>query len=845
MYKYRGSLENWLENLRYLTESYDQCVVPDNTMNVDGVQNEVYENIWNCATSLDLNFGKVCRISFEFDDGVEELFVEPMVLARVDFGLPTSIMQWKTDLMYECSSEDEDPQEYASLEKINEERGGTILNQTQPFPTYETATTVEVRQNESFRKKSFRSQTVHEYALGNLQQQLANYNDNPIDIRGVVKVSYEGGSKKLGKSQWLRIIHDQLLLVSDKEEFVIVDGLGQTKYKAISKKEVSIMKCNEDVCKVYKLQFDNVRDMNVAIVGLESYYGVERKTQAGGEEKSQLRLKLLKLLGKRSTKDLLEKKGIIKNEPIFGNALKHLYEMHRHEVPDFVLRIMQLIELPKNIVSVGLYRASGNLATIQKIRFNIDKNNLKILDDFKNDIDVLTGSLKLFFRELKEPLIPHKVYEDLSKYLDVEISPKVEDAVKNVVNKMDKAHKRTLLALVEHLLKVESYNEENRMDVYNISIVWGPTLIWPPDNCFDNILLNHTNANKVVELLLNVYKKNDFSQKTPTFAAKNKDALVFELNENLTLRKDNAMKSTESLTKVKTPSDKDAKLDLDTLCAFTKERIPEFVLKTIPLIERGVGNEHLYKKTGNVEKMEKIKKKIAKNRSNLNSMEKYNVHDLASALKNFFWDLKTPLIPKEVFNRLVLATDERIEITKLRNARRELVASDVPHRETLDYLLRHLVNVSRHEESNKMSKHNIAVEWGPVICRGFIENYEFSSGCCVQVFETLLQIYDNRTPINIESDQGVESSRLGRVNDVSYLGRSPDKSSNQVLPTALKRRQRINKNESSLYRVSKFISNTLSLYDNVQYADDTKDEATILDMGENKKTKNLEDRTKL
>lgn len=757
--------------------------------------------------------------------------------------------------------------EYASLEKINEEKGNTYSQQTQPFPIENT---VDLRHgSECVRRPSFRSQTVHEFATGNYQQ-LVTFNDNPIDLKGVAKLTYDGSTKKLNKNQFLRIYNDHMLLVTEKGgEEIIIDNLCQTDYKPISKKEVSIKKTSEDVCKIYKLQFDNVKEMNCAIVDLETYYGIERPILAKlqtPEEKSQIRYKLLKLLGKRSSKDLLEKKGIIKNEPIFGNTLKHLYDTYKEEVPEFVLRIIKLIELPKNIDSVGLYRASGNLATIQKIRFNIDKNNLKILDEFKNDSDVLTGSLKLFFRELKEPLIPHKLFENLFKYIDVELTPKIGDTVKQLVNKMEKAHKVTLLTLLDHLLKVEAHSEENRMDAYNISIVWGPTLIWPPDNCHDNILLSHTNANKVVELLLNVYKiasspllKHEPSplnnnEESEEGAAKDKNALMLALNENLThnLRKtnskDNVTKSTDSLTKHRSPMEKDIKFDLEVLSASTKEKVPEFVVKTIPLIERGINMEFLYKKSGNSDKLEKIRKKICKKGSNLNSMEKYNPHDLASALKYFFVDLKEPIIPKHIFNKLVLATDERIEITKLRNTKRELTMAEIPHRETLDYLLKHLVNVSRHEESNKMSKHNIAVEWGPIISRHFVENHEVSVGCSIQVFETLLQIYDNKTAINLETEwnQNIDV-RLGR-NVETYLGRSPEYTSNQVLPpiAVAKRRPKVTKNESSLYRVSKFLSNTLSLYDNVQSPSDTKDEATILDDVQVKKSvKSPEDRTKL
>lgn len=53
-------------------------------------------------------------------------------------------------------------QEYASLEKLKEEKGHTLFNQTRPFPIENT--TVEIRHtpNETIRRNNYRSQTVHE-----------------------------------------------------------------------------------------------------------------------------------------------------------------------------------------------------------------------------------------------------------------------------------------------------------------------------------------------------------------------------------------------------------------------------------------------------------------------------------------------------------------------------------------------------------------------------------------------------------------------------------------------------------------------------------------------------------
>ena len=45
----------------------------------------------------------------------------------------------------------------------------------------------------------------------------------------------------------------------------------------------------------------------------------------------------------------------------------------------------------------GLYRRNGNMATIQKLRFDIDQEIYDNLEKEKN-VHVLTGTVKLFFR---------------------------------------------------------------------------------------------------------------------------------------------------------------------------------------------------------------------------------------------------------------------------------------------------------------------------------------------------------------------------------------------------------------------------------------------------------------
>lgn len=105
----------------------------------------------------------------------------------------------------------------------------------------------------------------------------------------------------------------------------------------------------------------------------------------------------------------------LSDEPAFGSYLTDVCSRQPPMVPQFVKDCVKILERnPENMKADGLYRASGNLSQIQKIRLQVDQNNLDILEQ-EEDVHVLTGALKLFFRELKQPLIPSEFFEKALK----------------------------------------------------------------------------------------------------------------------------------------------------------------------------------------------------------------------------------------------------------------------------------------------------------------------------------------------------------------------------------------------------------------------------------------------
>ncbi|TRY97493.1 hypothetical protein DNTS_021201, partial [Danionella cerebrum] len=85
------------------------------------------------------------------------------------------------------------------------------------------------------------------------------------------------------------------------------------------------------------------------------------------------------------------------------------------------MKTLQEKGLIKGLETDGIYRVSGNLAVIQKLRFLVDQEEeLDLGDSQWEDIHVITGALKMFFRELPEPLFPFRFFnsfvEAISEY---------------------------------------------------------------------------------------------------------------------------------------------------------------------------------------------------------------------------------------------------------------------------------------------------------------------------------------------------------------------------------------------------------------------------------------------
>ncbi|XP_069585755.1 rho GTPase-activating protein 12 isoform X7 [Ranitomeya imitator] len=227
-----------------------------------------------------------------------------------------------------------------------------------------------------------------------------------------------------------------------------------------------------------------------------------KQTSVDNSEQKKTKTKLKKFLTRRPTMQAVREKGYIK-DPVFGSSLASLCQRENTTVPKFVKMCIDHIE-QQGLDVDGLYRVSGNLAVIQKLRFAVTHDEKLDLNDSKwEDIHVITGALKMFFRELPEPLFTYSHFNDFVNAIKQEPKLRVQ-AVRDLIKQLPKPNQDTMQALFKHLKHVVETGEKNRMTFQSLAIVFGPTLLKPEQET-GNIAIHTVYQNQIVELILLEY----------------------------------------------------------------------------------------------------------------------------------------------------------------------------------------------------------------------------------------------------------------------------------------------------------------------------------------------------
>ncbi|CAL8343065.1 unnamed protein product [Lota lota] len=170
-----------------------------------------------------------------------------------------------------------------------------------------------------------------------------------------------------------------------------------------------------------------------------------------------------------------------KQSGVFGVKINLVTKRERSKVPLIVRQCVEEIER-RGMEEVGIYRVSGVATDIQALKAAFDSNNKDVsLVMREMDVNAIAGTLKLYFRELPEPLFTDDLYPNFAGGLALSDSVAKESCMLNLLLSLPEANLVTFLFLLDHLRRVAENESVNKMSFYNLATVFGPTLLRPSE----------------------------------------------------------------------------------------------------------------------------------------------------------------------------------------------------------------------------------------------------------------------------------------------------------------------------------------------------------------------------
>ncbi|ETE72732.1 Rho GTPase-activating protein 29, partial [Ophiophagus hannah] len=263
---------------------------------------------------------------------------------------------------------------------------------------------------------------------------------------------------------------------------------------------------------------------------------------------------------------------------LFGVEFTQVSKNSQDGIPFIIRKCTSEIE-SRALNVKGIYRVNGAKSRVEKLcqSFENGKDLVELSELNAHDI---SNVLKLFLRQLPEPLILSRFYnefiglakesQNINEELDrKQMRPKLNKQpvcielnriilkIKDLLKLLPTANRNTLQFLLAHLCRVSEQSDENKMSACNLGIIFGPTLIRPRETDATlslSSLVDYPYQARMVELLITHYEKIFDTAQEHSSAATESDENSFcikkstsTLERKLSLGKQNSLSESTSV----------------------------------------------------------------------------------------------------------------------------------------------------------------------------------------------------------------------------------------------------------------------------------------------------------
>uniref|UniRef100_A0A8C2WK78 Rho GTPase-activating protein 24 n=1 Tax=Cyclopterus lumpus TaxID=8103 RepID=A0A8C2WK78_CYCLU len=167
---------------------------------------------------------------------------------------------------------------------------------------------------------------------------------------------------------------------------------------------------------------------------------------------------------------------------VFGQHLEEtmLYESQcgpQRLVPVLVEQCVCFIR-EHGLQEEGLFRAPGQTNHVRELQDAFDRGEKPVFDS-TTDVHTVASLLKLYIRELPEPIIPFSKYTQFLSCAQLLTKDKGKVELGKQVKSLPQVNYNLLTYICKFLDEVQSHSNENKMSVQNLATVFGPNILRP------------------------------------------------------------------------------------------------------------------------------------------------------------------------------------------------------------------------------------------------------------------------------------------------------------------------------------------------------------------------------
>ncbi|KAM9794843.1 rho GTPase-activating protein 24 isoform 1-T1 [Syngnathus typhle] len=282
--------------------------------------------------------------------------------------------------------------------------------------------------------------------------------------QGVIRCGWlrkQGGFVKTWHSRWFVLRGDQLLYYKDEEESKSLGAIFLPGNKVIEHPS------NGDEAGKYLFEVIPGGDRERMTTNHETYL-LMASTQNDMEDwVKTIRRVIWAPFGGGIFGQKLEE--TVRYERRYGNKMA---PMLVEQCADFIRE--------RGLREEGLFRLPGQANLVKELQEAFDCGE-KPLFDCNTDVHTVASLLKLYLRELPEPVVPFHKYDDFlacTKLLGMEDDTGMKE-LRKLVDGLPPVNYNLLKYICRFLDEVQSYSGVNKMSVQNLATVFGPNILWP------------------------------------------------------------------------------------------------------------------------------------------------------------------------------------------------------------------------------------------------------------------------------------------------------------------------------------------------------------------------------